>query len=584
MFELIAQGTKPEQRWRRELPEKTPIEIGRQAGWSVPWDSKVSRRHLTAELRNGLLVVRRLSDTANPVFFKGKDIPSFGIRPGEHFVVGDTTFSLTNERAFVTLDVPNPISQRTFSHEFLQQVQYRDADRRIDVLNRLPEVIADTGSEKDLMIRLVNILLNGMPSASAVAMVRKGKQADDIEILHWDRQLLSQGDFQPSEGLIRQAIDGGDTVLHVWNQRTPSVSSTQQFTLDYENDWAFVCPLSGQACRGWGIYVAGKNRANEPTGSGSGVSDVQGDIKFTELVGSTVANVLQIQDLERRQSSLRTFFSPLVLGAFADQDPESVLAPRQCEVSVLFCDLRGFSKTSEEMAGELIELLSRVSSALGIMTRIVMKLDGVVGDFHGDAAMGFWGWPFPQQNTAASACRAAMEIQRELALIDRQDISLRGFQMGIGIATGTAVAGKIGTSDQVKVTVFGPVPNLASRLESMTRLLGSNVLLDKATADKLVACDDLKTQFLMRVQPYGLRSTTEVFRLLLANNPWDEQHLAAYNAALADFNSGNWSAAARRFGELKQTDSVASFLDNYIAKFAGSPPEDWNGTITLKTK
>ena len=231
MFELIAQGKKPEQRWRRKLPDKTPIEIGRQTHWPVPWDSKISRRHLTVELNSGLLVVRRLADTANPVFFKGRDVPSFGIRPGEHFVVGDTTFSLTNERAFVTQDVPNPISQRTFSHEFLQQVQYRDADRRIDVLSRLPEVIAGIGSEKDLMIRLVNILLNGISSASAVAMVRKGKQADDIEILHWDRQLMSQGDFQPSEGLIRQAIAGGETVLHVWHQRTSPDAGTQKFTV-----------------------------------------------------------------------------------------------------------------------------------------------------------------------------------------------------------------------------------------------------------------------------------------------------------------------------------------------------------------
>jgi adenylate cyclase len=584
MFELIAQGTKPEQRWRRELPNQTPVEIGRQARWSVPWDNKISRRHLTAELRNGLLVVRRLADTANPVFFKGKDVPAFGIRPGEHFVVGDTTFSLMNERAFVTQDVPNPVSQRTFSHEFLQQVQYRDADRRIDVLNRLPEVIAGTGSEKELMIRLVNILLHGISSASAVAMVRKGKRENDIEILHWDRQLTSQGDFQPSEGLIRQSIDGGETVLHVWNQRSSSDAGSPQFTFDYENDWAFVCPLSGSACRGWGIYVAGKNRADEPTGSGSGASDVQGDIKFTELVGSTVANVLQIQNLERRQTSLRTFFSPLVLDAFADQDPDSVLAPRQCEVSVLFCDLRGFSRTSEEMAGELIELLSRVSSALGIMTRIVMKLDGVVGDFHGDAAMGFWGWPFPQQNTAASACRAAIQIQSELAMLARQREPLRGFQMGIGIATGTAVAGKIGTSDQVKVTVFGPVPNLAARLESMTRLFGSHVLLDKATANKVVGCDDISCQLLMRVQPYGLQTATEVYRLLFPNSCFDDQHLAEYSAALTDFEAGNWSAAARIFAELRKTDSVAGFLNDYIQSFSATPPADWKGTIELKTK
>ena len=118
----------------------------------------------------------------------------------------------------------------------------------------------------------------------------------------------------------------------------------------------------------------------------------------------------------------------------------------------------------------------------------------------------------------------------------------------------------------------------------MTRLFGSNVLLDKATADKLVERDDIKTQLLMRVKPYGLRSSTEVYRLLLANSPFDDQHMAEYNAALADFSAGNWSVAKSSFSKLKRKDAVAGFLCDYIDKFSALPPRGWNGTIAMETK
>ena len=137
---------------------------------------------------------------------------------------------------------------------------------------------------------------------------------------------------------------------------------------------------------------------------------------------------------------------------------------------MLFCDLRGFSRHSERSAEDLLGLLNRVSQALGVTTHEIREQGGVLGDFHGDAAMGFWGWPLAQPDAAVRACLAALAIRAEFAATaQRPDDPLADFRVGIGIATGRAVAGKIGTVDQVKVTVFGPVVNLASRLEGMTK-------------------------------------------------------------------------------------------------------------------
>ena len=214
--------------------------------------------------------------------------------------------------------------------------------------------------------------------------------------------------------------------------------------------------------------------------------------------------------MEHRHATLSQFFSPVVLDTLAVEDPEVVLAPRETEVSVLFCDLRGFSRESERQAGDLLGLLQRVSRALGVMTHHIREQGGVVGDFQGDAAMGFWGWPLPQHDAVLRTCRAALAVRAEFE-------ATAGFHAGIGVATGRAVAGKIGTVDQVKVTVFGPVVNLASRLEGMTKILRAPILLDEATARivrQQVPRDVARVRRLAIVRPYGLDTPLEVSELL----------------------------------------------------------------------
>ncbi len=281
-------------------------------------------------------------------------------------------------------------------------------------------------------------------------------------------------DFQPSQGLILESLRQRQSVLHVW--RGAETSSPDSFTESENYDWAFCTPVVGKASSGWALYMAGRfNVEHIGLARSSDPTDLREDVKFTELVAAMLSSLRQMRLLEHRHATLSQFFSPVVLETLAVEDPEVVLAPRETEVSVLFCDLRGFSRESERHADHLLGLLQRVSKALGVMTRYIREQGGVVGDFQGDAAMGFWGWPLQQKDAVLRTCRAALAIRAEFE-------ATAGFHAGIGVATGRAVAGKIGTTDQVKVTVFGPVVNLASRLESMTKILRAPILLDEATA------------------------------------------------------------------------------------------------------
>jgi adenylate cyclase len=621
MPDLIAQGTEPQQRWRRALPDEQEVILGRLGGtWAVPWDPHVSHRHARLFWSGARLEVARLPNARNPIFLLGKEVDRFSIQPGDHFVIGQTSFTLADQRVNITADAPRPVQQQSFSAQYLRQVQFRNPDYRIEVLSRLPDVISGAAGDEELVVRLVSMLLAGVPRADAAAVVTvdsgqwaadSGQETDmfspgtcagefreendeaqspndsdknrpPVRILHWDQRLVINSDFQPSQGLILESLRQRQSVLHVW--RGAETSNPDSFTESENYDWAFCTPVAGKASSGWALYVAGRfnverigvPRSSDPT-------DLREDVKFTELVAAMLSSLRQMRLLEHRHATLSQFFSPVVLETLAVEDPEVVLAPRETEVSVLFCDLRGFSRESERHADHLLVLLQRVSKALGVMTRYIREQGGVVGDFQGDAAMGFWGWPLQQKDTILRTCRAALAIRAEFE-------ATAGFHAGIGVATGKAVAGKIGTVDQVKVTVFGPVVNLASRLESMTKILRAPILLDETTARAVrrqVPRDVARVRRLAVVKPYGMDSSLEVSELLppLAQYPvLTDEHLECYEMALDKFLSRNWSAAFELLHRIPAEDEVKDFLTVYIAEHNRRVPHNWDGVIPLESK
>ena len=623
MPDLIAQGPKAQDRWRRPLVENAgELILGRTAdAWSVPWDDRISRKHATLQWNGRTLEVHRFPNARNAIFYRGQQRDQFTVQIGEHFVIGQTTFTVVDQPVqFSQLAAP-AFAEQTYSAHLLRQSRYRDADRRIEVLGRVPEIIAGSGSDEELCARIVNVLLLGIPEASFVAIVKlrdrqfaktesdalsqmrasstavdddyphAGKQltTDPLQILHWDCRSLTGQQFKPSAQLVNRAVRAQESVLHIWNRNQTS----EMFTQSENVDWAFCTPVLADACPGWAIYVSG-DFAGPPTSSAAAKEDAEmlrDDLKFAELTSTTLGAIKQVRSLQRRQDSLRPFFAPIVLEALSQRDPDEVLAPRETDVSVLFCDLRGFSRNSEEAADRLLDLLARVSDALGVMTHHILRAGGVVGDFHGDAAMGFWGWPINDPQSILHACSAALAIRSEFDKNSNQaDHPLAGFRAGIGIASGPAVAGRIGTTDQVKVTVFGPVVNLASRLEGMTKQLQAAILIDEATANWVrnnVPRDRLRVRRVARVRPYGMQTPLMLSELLL---PWEldgvltDAHIEAYELALDQFLDGRWPDAFRLLHQVPAEDRVKDFLTVFIAQHRRTPPPDWAGIIELPIK
>jgi adenylate cyclase len=631
MPDLIAQGKRPQDRWRRGLPD-TGIEVtlGRTSQpWAVSWDERVSRQHALVRWNGSKLEVRKLPEARNAIFFQGRPSEKFECQIGEHFVIGQTTFTLLDQPLNFSLSEPLAISEQTFSAHLLRKNKYRDADRRIETLGKLPDIIASATSDQELCSGIVNLLLSGVPEANFVAILKLRSEgqtnrsdtvqptavplaesekttkliddtthqtestevrvSNELEVLHWDCRALTGVEFSPSVGLVRSAAQTQESVLHIWNR---SNNENVNYTQSANVDWAFCTPVIGESCPGWVIYVAGSFTGSTALGlTQPGAEELQDDLKFTELTATTLAALRQVRMLQRRHDSLRNFFAPVVMDALAGKDPEKVLQPRLTDVSVLFCDLRGFSKQSEEASDALLELLHRVSGALGVMTHHILEGGGVVGDFHGDAAMGFWGWPLADDRTIEKTCQTALNIIREFASSSLSaSHPLANFRAGLGIASGRAVAGSIGTADQVKVTVFGPVVNLAARLESMTKQLQASVLIDEPTAlwiRKNSSDTGLRVRRVARVLPYGMKTPLTVSELLPpagADCILSNEHVEYYEQALDYFIAGDWHNAFRLLHHVPAEDQVKDYLTFIIAQHQRVAPANWTGVIELPIK
>ena len=540
MPDLIAQGPGENDRWRRELPDATSasqISIGRRASdWNVPWDQMISRNHIRLiPMPEERLEIVGSTAAQNPIFHHGQQTQRFTLVVGDHFVIGKTRFTLVNRPGVMDSPIgsstdsstdhsaghpPHELTQHSYDPVALRRKSFSDAASRIEMLSRLPDLIIGSASDQELLVRVTNVMLQAIPNASAVAVVQCDASAS-VNLLHYDSRTGSVDEPSVSANLVRKATNKRESVLNLWSTKQPPESqSSNPFTENESVDWAFCVPLSNDGCPGWAIYVSGGLQADEggspkmdlEKSIQTAPDDLHDDVKFTELVGTTLSNLRQSRRLQRRQSQMRHFFAPVVLNALADQNLDEVLVPREVNLSVLFCDLRGFSRRSEQDSADLLGLLAQVSKALGVMTRHIMEAQGVIGDFHGDAAMGFWGWPLEQPDAAMRAVEAASKIRADF----RIHADKLGFRCGIGVATGRAVAGQIGTVDQVKVTAFGPVVNLASRLEGMTKQLGAEVIIDQATAEAVDRAADsrFQTRSLGSVQPDGFSSNFEVAELL----------------------------------------------------------------------
>src|SRR6185436_15110907 len=148
----------------RPLVAGESVRLGRSpaGGWSVPWDNQISREHVELVWRGGRLEVRSLDTARNPVFYLGQPVTEFAIEPGEHFVIGLTSFQVIEDTADVSVSSPAPHEEHSFRPGDLRRIQFRNADHRLEVLSQIPQLITESTSDEMFLVRLVGLLLAGI--------------------------------------------------------------------------------------------------------------------------------------------------------------------------------------------------------------------------------------------------------------------------------------------------------------------------------------------------------------------------------------------------------------------------------------
>jgi adenylate cyclase len=199
--------------------------------------------------------------------------------------------------------------------------------------------------------------------------------------------------------------------------------------------------------------------------------------------GVTVIVALIREQREKRR--LSRFFSPDVVRAILATRREDALAGRRRRITVLFSDIRGFTTLSEKLEPE--EVVALLRDYLTAATAIVFRHGGSVDKYIGDAIMALYSAPFDQPDHAVRAVRTALELQQCVEAVSARWADRGGGSLssGVGIHTGDAVVGAIGSQQRLEFTAIGDTVNVASRLEGLTKDFGAPIIISQTTHQEL---------------------------------------------------------------------------------------------------
>ncbi|HTZ36490.1 MAG TPA: adenylate/guanylate cyclase domain-containing protein [Stellaceae bacterium] len=308
------------------------------------------------------------------------------------------------------------------------------------------------------------------------------------------------------------------------------------------------------------------------------------------------ASILGYLATEARQQQIRGAFSrymsPHYVAELARNPGKLQLGGEYKTLTVMFCDIRGFTAISEGLdARELTHLMNRFTSP---MTEIITETQGTIDKYIGDCIMAFWNAPLDDPDHARNAVRAAQEIRRRLVELNRElaaEAEAAGkpyheLRVGIGVNTGQCVVGNFGSEQRFNYSLMGDPVNLASRLEGLCKLYRVDLTIGEDTA---VLLDNPELIELDLVAVKGRSRAVKIYTL-----PPDGEDEAPYKARhgelLAAYRRQDWAGALAALGEaplaaVRYLEPVYELYRERILHFQSeAPPPDWDGVFTATDK
>ncbi len=296
---------------------------------------------------------------------------------------------------------------------------------------------------------------------------------------------------------------------------------------------------------------------------------------------------LKVLVAERNVRELRRAFSSYVspqLLEIISRHPERLkLGGEKRTVTVLFSDIRGFTSISEKLNPE--DLVNLLNKFLTPMTEVILRNGGMLDKYIGDALMALFNVPVDVDNHADRACASALEM---VAILNRLNPEFRRefgitLDVGIGINTGEAVVGNMGSRQRFDYTAIGDTVNLASRLEGLNKVYRTRIIMSENTKRSLRGAFLLRTLDMVIVK--GRSEPVRIYELL-EDTPRNRALAEEFEKALSEYMAGRFESALILFEalSLRYGDETSGVFVKRCREMMENPPSDWKGIYTAREK
>jgi len=298
--------------------------------------------------------------------------------------------------------------------------------------------------------------------------------------------------------------------------------------------------------------------------------------------------VEQLRLKEQLRETFGRYVDPRVVEGLIDRQSPTATDGERRVMTVLFCDMKGFTSLSEGMTPQ--GLVKVMNHYLSTMSGPIRSHRGIIDKYIGDAIMAYWGPPFTEHSEQARlACLAAVEMADRGKALRTELPELLGVrtvpsdcEVRIGIATGEVLVGSIGSEFMMSYTVMGDAVNLASRLENANKMYGSHSLASEAAV--MAAGDAVESREVDRLVVVGQTHPEAVFEIIGRAGELTEKQLellARYAEGLAAYRAHRWDDAHRAFQAALEAipgDGPSMAMAQRVENFqANPPPADWDG-------
>ncbi len=302
----------------------------------------------------------------------------------------------------------------------------------------------------------------------------------------------------------------------------------------------------------------------------------------------TIGYRFGVADKDKRflRKSFALYLAPAVIERMMESAHPPVLGGESRVITVYFSDVAGFSSFSEKMPpAQLVALMNEYLSA---MTDIIEQHGGFVDKYIGDAIVAVFGAPLDDSDHAANAVRAALACRARLEELNQSDSGFQGQKLGqrIGLNSGEALVGNIGSHRRFNYTVMGDMVNLASRLEGANKYFATSIMASQETVER--AGPGFTWRELDSIQVKGRAQPINIYEPLAKageETPQQKVHAAAYAEGLAFWRKRDFLAAAKSFEVVSMTDPPSALFLKRAQEFVREPPgPDWEPVNALEGK